>query len=168
MDLETFLTAVFCVTDDFLAELSREHKLRQRGPRPVLADSEVLTMELVGEFLGFDTDRAIVTYFRRHYGQLFPKLLAVHRTTFARQAANLWGVKRRLWQYLVTRLARDEAIGIVDSVPVAVCRFARARRCRLFGGEAAFGYDALMRQTCYGFRAHLRVAWPGVGSPGPA
>jgi len=41
-------------------------------------------------------------------------------------------------------------------------QIARAHRCRCFGGEAAFGYDVLLRQTFYGFRVHVLVAWPGV------
>ncbi len=158
MDLESFITAVFCVSDDFLIG----HKVRQRGPQPVLADSEVVTIEVVGEFLGLDTDCGLYDYFRRHYGHLFPKLRLVHRTTFLRQAANLWGVKRALWRALVEQLRRDAAVSILDSMPVPVCRFARAYRCRLFGGEAAFGHDELARQTFYGFRLHLRITWPGV------
>src|SRR5215210_7673239 len=31
-----------------------------------------------------------------------------------------------------------------------------------FKGEAAFGKDTLLKQTFYGFRAHVRVCWPGV------
>ncbi len=53
-------------------------------------------------------------------------------------------------------------ISIIDSFPVPVCRFARAKRCKRFAGEAAFGYDEMAKQTFYGFRAHLRIAWPGV------
>jgi hypothetical protein len=94
MDLSTFIVSVFCLTDDWLQEGRR---IRQRGPEPTLADSEVLTMEIVGEFLGIDTDEGIYTYFRRHYAKWFPALLrGVHRTTFTRQAANLWVVKRML------------------------------------------------------------------------
>ena len=51
MDLETLIVAVFCLVDDFVRDLCRERRLRQRGPAPVLADSEVLTVEIVGEFL---------------------------------------------------------------------------------------------------------------------
>lgn len=166
MDLESFLIAVYCVTDDFLHQFLGQHvprhRLRQRGPAPVLADSEVLTLEIAGEFLGLDTDQAIYAYFRRHHVALFPRLGTVHRTTFARQAANLWGAKRALWQALLGTVQYDGAVSILDSVPIPVCRFARARRCRCFAGEAAYGYDELVRQTCYGFRAQVRVAWPGV------
>jgi hypothetical protein len=80
---------LFCVVDDFVAGRARAGKLRQRGPAPILADSEVLTVEIVGEFLGVDTDRGLHAHFRRHFGHLFPDLRTVHRTTFLRQAANL-------------------------------------------------------------------------------
>src|SRR4051794_20672381 len=56
----------------------------------------------------------------------------------------------------------DPAVTLIDSMPVPICRFARAHRCRGFRGLAAFGYDALAHQTYYGLRLHLRVAWPGV------
>jgi hypothetical protein len=55
MDLEPFLTTVYCLTDDFLAG----QKLRQRGPQPMLHDIEVLTVEIAGEFLGIDTDTGL-------------------------------------------------------------------------------------------------------------
>src|SRR5213080_1616892 len=85
MDLETLIVAVFCLVDDVVRDLCRGRRLRQRGPAPVLADSEVLTVEIVGEFLGLDTDRGLHAHFRRHFGHLFPGLREVHRTTFLRQ-----------------------------------------------------------------------------------
>jgi len=162
MDLETFLVAVYCVTDDALRTMLHGARLRQRGPAPRLADSEVVTMEVAGEFLGHATDAGIYRYFRRHHGALFPALATVHRTTFLRQAANLWAVKRALWQALVPRLRGDPQLSIVDSVPVPVCRFARAKQCHLYPGVAAYGRDPCLPGTFFGLRAHLRVTWPGV------
>ena len=54
MDLDSLIIAVFCLVDDTLRQMPA--RLRQRGPRPALADSEVLTVEITGEFLGLDTD----------------------------------------------------------------------------------------------------------------
>ena len=158
MDLSTFIVAVFCLIDDRL----KGRRIRQRGPAPKLSDAEVLTIEIIGEFLGLDTDEAIFRHFREHYGEWFPALGEVHRTTFARQAANLWKVKERLWQELLALAPHDPALALVDSMPLPVCLFARAYRCRRFRGEAAFGKDPLLRQTFYGFRVHARVCWPGV------
>jgi len=159
VDLSTFIVAVFCLVDDRLKDLG---PLRQRGPAPRLSDAEVLTIEIAGEFLGLDTDKALYRYFLWHYAEWFPALGEVHRTTFARQAANLWKVKERLWQELLCRTPHDPAVAICDSMPLPACLFARAHRCSRFRGEAAFGKDTLIRQTFYGFRVHARVCWPGV------
>ncbi len=86
----------------------------------------------------------------------------VHRTTFCRQAANLWGIKEKLWRHLFGRIRFDPEVSLVDSFPIEVCRFARAYHCRLLAEESAFGYDEMTRQTFYGFRVHLRVSWAGV------
>ena len=44
MDLETLIIVVFCLVDNLVRDLCRGRRLRQRGPAPVLADSEVLTV----------------------------------------------------------------------------------------------------------------------------
>jgi hypothetical protein len=162
MDLETFLVTVYCMTDDALATMLHGARLRQRGPAPRLADSEVLAMEIAGEFLGVETDAGLYRYFRRHHRALFPALATVHRTTFLRQAANLWAVKRALWAALLPRVRGDRRLSILDSVPVPVCRFARAKQCRLYPGVATYGRDPCLPGTFFGLRAHLRVMWPGV------
>jgi hypothetical protein len=158
VDLSTFIISIFCLIDDRL----KGRCIRQRGPAPKLSDAEVLTIEIVGEFLGIDTDKAMYLFFRRHYREWFPALGKVHRTTFARQAANLWKVKEHLWQELLALAPHDPAFAICDSLPLPACLFARAYRCRRFSGEAAFGKDTLLRQTFYGFRVHVRVCWPGL------
>ena len=158
MDIITFLVSVYCLIDDRL----KGQRLRRRGPQPILSDAEVLTIEIVGEFLGIDTEIGLYRYFRAHFGDWFPRLRQVHRTTFTRQAANLWAVKCQLWQEIVPQVPHDRLISIVDSFPVPVCRFARAPRCRILAGLAAFGYDEVAKQTFFGLRAHIRLSWPGV------
>lgn len=165
MDLEEFMIAVYCLIDELLDEVRADPawaRVRTRGPAPTLDDAEVLTMEVVGEFMGLDQDVAIYHYFRRHHPDLFPAVRHVHRTTFARQAANLWVVKERVWRALLDRVAHDPSLSFVDSVPVPVCRFGRAYHCSRFRGQAAFGRDTGSKATFYGFRDHLRLCWPGV------
>jgi hypothetical protein len=165
VDLEEFMIAVYCRVDELLGEL-RAHpdwtRVRRRGPAPTLDDAEVLTMEAVGEFLGLDQDAAIYRYFRREHPRVFPALARIHRTTFVRQAANLWVVKEQLWRRLLDRVPHDPALSCVDSVPTPVCRFGRAYTCARFRGQAAFGRDTGSKATFYGFRHHLRITWPGV------
>jgi hypothetical protein len=162
MDLDTFIITVECFVDDMLTASLGGKRLRSRGPAPTLSDSEVLTIEMVGEFLGIDQDKAIFDYARSHYGHFFPGLLRIHRTTFTRQAANLWACKWLLWQNILRKMPFDWKISLPDSFPMPVCKFARANRHRTFKGQAAYGYDVVIKQVFYGFRIHLRVCWPGV------
>jgi hypothetical protein len=161
MSLDDLILTVFCWVDDELHAADLDH-LRQRGPDPLLADSEVITMELVGEFLGHDRDARLFGYFRQHHAADFPSLRHVHRTTFVRQAANLWRAKQLLQQRLAQRLAGPASAWLVDSLPVPVCRFGRGGFCQGFRGDADFGYDPVQKQAYYGFRLHLRASPAGV------
>jgi hypothetical protein len=77
------------------------------------------------------------------------------------QAAGLWPVKHRLWQHLLTQIRFDPRVCLVDSVPIPICRFARAYRCWWLRELAAWDHDETAK-TCLGLRAQLRVCWPGV------
>jgi hypothetical protein len=158
LDLPEFIIAVFTWVDDLLKKSGR---LRERGPHPQLSDSEVLTMEIVGEFLGCRTDKELWEYFRRHWIDWFPRLPG--RTSFTRQAANLWMMKLQLLEKLSRGLgAQDERIHIVDAFPVKVCGFKRSGRSRVFRGQAAYGYCAAKKEIYYGFQGHLVVTTQGV------
>lgn len=163
MSLDDFIITCFCWIDDMLPTVIGGKKVRQAGPQPTMSDSEVITIEIVGTYLGLSQDQELFEYFGRHYSHFFPALLSIHRSTFVRQAANLWAIKERLWMRWRDELIRhDERVGIIDSLPLPVCRFARAPWCVRFRGLARYGKDHADRQTFYGFRLHLRLGWPGI------
>jgi hypothetical protein len=162
VDLSTFIVSVFCLVDDRL----KGRRIRRRGPAPKLSDSEVITMEVVGEFLGIDTDKGIYAHFRRHYGEWFPALREVHRTTFARQAANLWKLKEQIWQHLLEHelgLAQEleRPLLVVDSFPIPICKKSRSYRCKVMRELSARGRDADLGKFL-GMRAHVLLSWPGL------
>lgn len=86
MSLEEFIITVFCWVEDCFESVIGGVKLRARGFAPRLSDSEVITLESVGEWLGHDGDEAIWSYFKRHWAAWFPGL--GDRSTFVRQAVN--------------------------------------------------------------------------------
>lgn len=163
MDLEDFIVAMFVRIDDAVqAWRAAGGVLRTRGPQPILADSEVLTMETVGEFLGIDRDAELVRYFRAHHRPLFPNIARVHRTTFARQAANLWALKQVLQPRLLAQIPHDDACWLIDSAPIPLCRFAHAPRLRRLRECGGFGWDASSGALFFGLRLHARICAPGV------
>lgn len=151
MDITDFITTVFVIVDDFCQKFAQPRQLRTRGFLPKLSDSEVITMEIVGEYLGFSKDKDIYRYFKRHWNHLFPRL--PDRSNFVRQSANLWQVKQMFFNYVVRD--RDRWLQIIDSMPIEACKFVRARRTKLFRDSADYG--KWFGQTFFGYRLHLKI-----------
>lgn len=111
--------------------------------------------------MGIDEDKAIWEFFKTHYLGFFPKMPC--RTTFTRQAANLWKYKQILQEKIARRLgALDDNIHIVDAFPIPVCKLARASRNRLFKGESSLGFCATKNEYYFGFKGHLNISFNGV------
>lgn len=159
--MEELIIAVFCCVDDLFQAVTQGRPIRHGGFAPALCEAEVLTMEIVGEYLGLSTDKGIWQYFRQHWSALFPKLSS--RTSFLRQAANLSQYKRLMQQRLAAQLgASSDQVHLIDGLPIPVCEFRRAHFCRSFPGEASYGYCAAKAKTYYGFRGHLNITASGV------
>ena len=118
-------------------------------------------MEIVGELLGYEGDEAIWDYFKRHWLAWFPAL--GERSTFGRQAANLWRIKQLLHERLVAEVGARAAAGhIIDGFPIAVGKLARAVRSQLLKAETDYGYWAAKRAYYYGWKAHRLIELHGV------
>lgn len=156
MKILDFIITIFTLVDDFCQQHFPMRKLRSRGFPPKLVDSEVITMEITGEYLGYHEDKRIYEYFKEHWIELFPRM--PDRSNFVRQAANLWKVKEAFFKHLQTH--QGKWLQIVDSMPIEVCKFVRARYTKLFKGTAAFG--KWFGQTFFGYRLHLKITRIGM------
>lgn len=160
MSIEDFIIYVYCCVDDVYLEIIHE-PLRHRGFQPKLTDSEVITMEIVGEFIGKDQDKGIWQYFKTHWSDWFPNLGS--RSNFAKQCANLWEVKQHIQHNLSEQLNGFNApVHLVDGFPMPVCRITRALSSQCFDREAGYGYCAAKDENYYGFEGHLIVNIDGV------
>lgn len=72
MSVDNFIISVYCLVDEMTKKMFYAQKLRQRGFAPQLSDSEVITMQVVAEFLGIDTDKGAWEYFGQHWKHWFP------------------------------------------------------------------------------------------------
>jgi hypothetical protein len=141
------------LTEDIITEL------RQRGPQPQLADSEVVAMLALAEMSGINADRHAHAYFKSHWRRLFPRI--GDRTAFVRQAASLWKVMDMIRKRLLGLLLLS-GISVVDGIPMLVCGFTRANFSKVFKGAAAFGYCAAKDEKYYGFKGHLVTDSKGI------
>ena len=160
MPIENFIINVFCVVDELISAVAPV-KILQRGFKPQLSDSEVITMEIVAEFLGIDTDKQILEYFSHHWKSWFPN--DGSRSNFSRQTANLWQIKQGMQGKLSARLNGICApVHMMDGFPIPVCRISRAHRSKNFQGVASFGYGASKKEKCWGFKENVVINSQGV------
>ena len=161
MTLEDFIITTYCLADDFSKKLLENNKLRKCGFPPCLTDSEVITMEIIGEFLGIDTDKGIWQYFSQHWKPWFPQLGS--RANFARQTSNLWQLKQRIQHELARDMgAFSDLLHMSDGFPMPSCHFKRAYFSPLFEEEAAYGYCASKDEKYFGFKGNLLINSEGI------
>ena len=156
MSLNDFIITVFCLVADQIKNITYAHSFRRRGFQPKLSDEEVITMEIIGEFIGIDTDKGIWDYFKQHWIEWFPALGS--RANFAKQASNLWQLKQTIQQHLLGELkATQDILYMADGFPITLCKFKRARTCKLFKGQADYGYCASKAEHYYGFKGNVVI-----------
>ena len=162
MPVEDFIIRVYCLIDDFYKIITEGKRIRAYGPNPKLTDVEVITMEIVGEFMGIDNDTAIHKFFVNHWRKLFPNI--GDRSAFSRQAQNLWSIKQKIQDKCIAILLRDgdQGLRIIDGFPMPICNFKRAHFLKIFRNHAGYGYCAAKNQTYYGFKGHLLTDENGV------
>ena len=161
MDRDTFITSVYYLVDNEYKKLCLVYRVRHAGFAPELSDAEVMTMEICGEYFKLHTDKDLYDYFAQHYRHFFPKL--ADRSSFVRHAANLWQFKAEL-QRRLTRWSEQatDPVQPIDTLPLPVCTYTRARRDRCFTGHADYGYCDAKDLHYYGFKLGLRISRCGM------
>lgn len=146
------IVAVYVVLDDLLRLLGhRTHPLART------TDSEVLTVGVVAacQFQNHH-ERALCTL--RAMGYLSGPL-SISR--FNRRFHALAHRLSAALDLLAAVFATGEVF-VIDSIPLPVCRRARASRCRKVRGGAYCGYCAAKREKFFGWRLHLVVTAQGI------
>lgn len=160
MSEEDLIITVYCLVDEFYKNIVKGKKLRTRGSPPALSDPEVLTMLIVGEYLGLGSDKKIWSYFKRHWHAWFPKIGC--RTSFSRQSANLLNIMEEI-QFIIARALCDHKdLFLFDGFPIPTCHIKRVKKSNPFLGDGAVGYCAAKDQAYYGFKGNMIVSPQGV------
>lgn len=160
MPIEEFIITVYLCLCKTYKEVTNDTKIRKSGPNPKLSDEELLTMEVVGEFLGIDEDKKIWQYFKSCWSHYFPNIGS--RASFNKQATNLNNVKNKIYSMLKEQLIDSKEVSIADGVPIPVCKYARAFRHKNFKGQATFSYCAAKDEKYYGFKGNIVTTNDGV------
>lgn len=161
---DEFIIYVYCFVVQYYQRLFPS-RLRRAGFQPKFSDEEALTLEIVGEYFGFETDKQLYRYFQKHYHDWFTRL--PDRSTLVRQWQNLWRVKQHIWQAIVRDSgAWADPIQLIDTVPVPVCHPKRARQRHVFLDDPvyqpSYGYCASKDWHYFGLKGGLRLSSTGM------
>ena len=148
VDLDTFVVGVYTVVDELYQTQIAPGKPVRRGHRPEMADSEVLTLLLLGQWLG-TSEHGLLRHAATYWRAYFPRLLS--QSAFNRRARELGGVCAELVRLLARELGAEQtAYQVVDAVPVPLARLCRGKHHRLFAAEAGIGRGGSDRHFYYG------------------
>lgn len=152
LDVDTFLVTVYCIVDDLYRVHCAPHKPMRRGAKPVMSDSEVLTVEVLAQWHPSRSESAFLRYVEENWRAYFPRLLS--QSEFNRRARDLAGVLAYLvplaHAQVVELLGTAGSFRVLDGVPVPLMRLCRGRQHRLFAHEAAIGYGGSDKTYYYG------------------
>ena len=127
MDLDTFLTTLYVVIDDWYKREMCVRMKRHVGPALQMSDSEVLTIAIAAQWrvgVPWQSERGIVRYMLRHGHSWFPRMLK--RSQFNQRVQHLWAAFVCLQQELGQRLSSGALYEVVDCTPVPHCSLGQA------------------------------------------
>lgn len=153
MDLDTFLTTVYCITSDLYQAHFAKHKPKRRGKRVQLSDEEVLTLAIVAQWQTERSERAFVSEVASGWRRYFPQLLS--QSQLNRRMRDVAGVLSALGPQLALLLGQQLGTAVyevLDGVAVPVMRRCRGDRHRCFANEVAVGKGGSDRDFFYGVK----------------
>lgn len=156
-------SVVFCVVDDWMKQRFGSSNAPRRGRGPTeeeFADSEVLSVVLVGELCHSKRERAWLRQVRASYLALFPKL--PENSRFSRRAEavrHLFGSLREAILFWAD--ADREPVRLFDSFPMPLCANYRVLQSSQPISGSTFGYNASKQEYYFGLHPGLLVTGSG-------
>lgn len=121
--------------------------------KPKLKDKKVVSLVLVAEYLGIDSEY-----------ELFCKPLSslsslIEKSVYNRRKRKLFPFIERIWEKLSRTIISNEEYHIVDSKPLEICKMSRKNRLKIckdtFNISPNEGFCASEQSLYYGYKLHV-------------
>lgn len=159
---EDFILTVYVIIDDLYRHFAPPEVINRRHISDAkLSDSEIITISICGELAGIDSENAWFSFVKKNYRHLFPNLCS--RSRFNRTRRALLQTTDLLRQKMISAFNLPfSKYFVVDSFPLAVCKFGRARYCRAFRSHGAdYGKCPSKKETYFGYKVHAMITLEG-------
>ncbi len=152
--LEEAITVLFCLIDDAYALLNP--KGRGYESLKKLSDSEVLTLALLQQLRGIESERSFLRDIQRFFAHLFPGVVGMHPSSLHRRVRKLGRFVESLRRSVLPELVGEPETLIVDSTLLSVLHPRQVKQSAA-GFEGA-GWAVWGSFAVYGVKLHLVCA----------
>jgi hypothetical protein len=150
---EDAVTVLFCLTDDayrLLNPKARSHESIKR-----LSDAEVLTLALLQQLRGVESERSFLRDAQRFFSHLFPGLVGLHPSSLHRRLRRLRRFMEPLRRVVLGELMGEPETLIVDSTLLEVVHPRQVKQSAGFEGASWVRWGSF---SVYGVKLHLLCA----------
>ncbi len=155
--LEEAISVLFCLVDDAYRLINPKGDGYSALKR--LSDSEVITLALLQQLRGVESERSFLRDAERFFSHLFPGVVGLHPSSFHRRVRKLRRFLEPLRQEIVPDLVGDPETLLVDSTLLAALHPRQVAQSAGFPGAAWVRWGSF---SVYGVKLHLLCAKNGV------
>ena len=149
--ISDLLTIIFVLVDDWYQVHGIKLLAGKVGKKPVLRDSEVITLVLAHDFIPYPAETQYLEFIRANYLALFPKL--VDQSQFNRRSRALQFMIEELRRYWITQKGwHMHTQYLLDTKPVPVLGYKRYKNRSDFAGHADYGQCASRNLKYFGYK----------------
>jgi hypothetical protein len=151
--LEEAITILFCELDDAYRRLNPNGRRYESLKK--LSDSEVITLALLQQLRGIESERSFLREATRFFSHLFPGVVGLHPSSLHRRVRKLRGYLEPLRRAIVPELVGEPETLIVDSTLLEVLHPRQVSHSAGFDGAAWVRWGTF---SVYGVKLHMMCA----------
>lgn len=152
--LEEALTVLFCLIDDAY-RLLNPHGARRYESIKRLSDSEIVTLALLQQLRGLESERSFLRDAQRFFSHLFPGVVGLHPSSLHRRVRKLRRYLEPLRREILPELVGDPETLLIDSTLLEVLHPRQVSQSAGFDGAAWVRWGSF---SVYGVKLHLLCA----------
>jgi hypothetical protein len=152
--LEEALTVLFCLIDDAYRLLNPRGARRYESIKR-LSDSEIITLALLQQLRGVESERSFLRDAQRFFSELFPGVGGLHPCSFNRRVRKLRRFLEPLRREVLSELVGDPETLLIDSTLLEVLHPRQVPQSAGFDGAAWVRWGSF---SVYGVKLHLLCA----------
>jgi len=109
--------------------VTKEGNFLKYGRKPKFSDIDIITLSLVSEALGIDSENYLFGKLKKDFSDDFPNL--IHRSQYNVRIKKLFNKIDEVRTLMAKEIIMKDTIYIADSMPLEVCKISQASRSKI-------------------------------------